>query len=116
MLVLRGLIPHRTTPCGPDTPLNKVLGGTPRIKILWGIKPQGATFIYKYFREFETELKNILGGEFGDYMGSIRGEKGRKSRSTVPLKYLLGDYKGLCVLSVETTTINEAYTYFRPSL
>jgi hypothetical protein len=33
--------------------------------------PQGNNFKYKYFREFETELKNISGYEFGDYMGTI---------------------------------------------
>ncbi len=32
------------------------------------------TFQYEYFREFETEFKNILVCEFGDYLGSIRGK------------------------------------------
>jgi hypothetical protein len=61
---------------GPDTPPNKVL---------WGIKPQGATFKYEYCREFETEFLNISGCEFGYYMGSIRGKTtGQKPRSPVP--------------------------------
>jgi hypothetical protein len=42
---------------------------TPRNKILRGIKPRGTTFKYQYIREFKTGFKNILGCEFGDYMG-----------------------------------------------
>jgi hypothetical protein len=44
------------------------------------------TFEYKYLREFETELKNILKSESGAHMGSIREKtRGKKSRATVPL-------------------------------
>jgi hypothetical protein len=35
----------------------------------------------KYFCEFEKEFKNILGCEFGDYMGSIRGKNQRSKIS-----------------------------------
>ncbi len=31
-------------------------------------------FKYEYLCEFETEFNNILGCEFGDYMGSIHGK------------------------------------------
>jgi hypothetical protein len=37
-------------------------------KVLRGIKPQGTTFKYDYFSEFETEVKNISGCEFRDYI------------------------------------------------
>ncbi len=40
-----------------------------------GYQTPGNKFKYEYFREFETELKNILGCDFGDYMGSICGKK-----------------------------------------
>jgi hypothetical protein len=42
-----------------------------------GIKPRGTTLEYEYFCKFETELKNVLGCEFGDYMGLIRGRNWR---------------------------------------
>jgi hypothetical protein len=32
-------------------------------------------YLTVYFCEFEKELKNILGCEFGDYIGSIRRKK-----------------------------------------
>ncbi len=66
--VLQGLIPRRTMSCESDTPLNKVL----RV-----IRPRGTTFKNEYFSEFEKEFPNILGCEFGDYMGSIRGKTQR---------------------------------------
>jgi hypothetical protein len=50
---------------------------TPRNKVLRGIKLCVTTFKNKYFCEFEKEFKNILGCEFGDYMGSIHGKKQR---------------------------------------
>ncbi len=76
---------------GSDTPSNKVLRGMvsdPAEQSSAGYHTLRNNFKYKYFREFETEFKNILGYEFKDYMGSIRGQtKGRKSHATVPLKY-----------------------------
>jgi hypothetical protein len=57
---------------GSDTPLNKVLRG---------IRPRGTTFKNEYFCEFEKESENILGCEFGDYMGSIRGKNQRSKIS-----------------------------------
>jgi nicotinamide riboside kinase len=76
-VVLQGLIPKSA---GYQTLWNKVLRG---------IKPQGTTFKYKYFREFKTEFKNILGFEFRDYMGSICGKNQRSKISCYcPFKFL----------------------------
>jgi hypothetical protein len=50
---------------------------TPRNKVLRGIKPCGTTFKNEYFCEFEKEFKNVLGCEFGDYIGLIRGKNQR---------------------------------------
>jgi hypothetical protein len=41
----------------------------------------GNNFKYKKFREFETEFKNILWCEFGDYMESIHGKNLRSKIS-----------------------------------
>jgi hypothetical protein len=60
--------PAEQCPAGSDTSLNKVLRG---------IRPRGTTFKNEYFCEFEKEFENILGCEFGDYMGSIRGKNQR---------------------------------------
>jgi hypothetical protein len=55
-------------------------------KVLRGIKPCGTRFKNEYFCEFEKEFKNILGCEFGDYMGRFEEKtRGKKSRATVPL-------------------------------
>jgi hypothetical protein len=60
---------------GPDTPKDKVLRGIrPHRTKFCGVSQPGNNFKYEYFWEFETELKNILGCEFGDYMGSICGK------------------------------------------
>jgi hypothetical protein len=63
--VLQGLILRLTKSCGVSDPAEQSSAGyyTP-----------GNNFKYKYFRKFETELKNILGCAFGDYMGSIHGK------------------------------------------
>jgi hypothetical protein len=69
--ILRDLIPPASqSSTGYQTPWNKVLRG---------VKPRTTTFKYKYFCKFETEFQNILGCEFGDYMGLIRG-KNRRSK------------------------------------
>jgi hypothetical protein len=72
---------------GSDTPQNKILGGIrprrtgscgvsdPTEQSSVGYHTPGNNFKYEYFRKFKTEFKNILGREFGDYMGSIRGKK-----------------------------------------
>jgi hypothetical protein len=65
-LILRGL----NLPVRSDTPQNNILRGL----ILRLTKFCGNNLKYEYFREFETEFKNILGCEFGDYMGYIRGK------------------------------------------
>jgi hypothetical protein len=57
--VLRGLIPSLTKSCRVSDPAEQSPVGT---------KPQGTIF------QYETEFKNILGCELGDYMGSIRGK------------------------------------------
>jgi hypothetical protein len=44
---------------------------TPQNIVLRSIKPRGTTSSYEYFQEFETEFKNILGCEFGDFMWKI---------------------------------------------
>jgi hypothetical protein len=76
--VLRGLILRLTKSCGVSGPAEQSSAG---------YHNPGNNFKYKHFREFETEFKNILGYEFGDYMGSIHGKtRGRKSRATVPLR------------------------------
>jgi hypothetical protein len=91
-----------TCSAGSDTPINKVLRGIrPRgTKSCGGIKPRETTLKNKYFREFEKEFKNVLGCEFGDYMGSIREKtRGQKSRATVPLNNLFSAHlssSGLC--------------------
>jgi hypothetical protein len=63
--VLRGLILRLTKSCGVSDHAEQSSAGyhTP-----------GNNFKHEYFREFETEFKNILGYEFGDYMGSIHGK------------------------------------------
>ncbi len=63
--VLRGLIFLLTKSCRVSDPAEQSSAGyhTP-----------GNNFHYEYFRKFETELKNVLGCEFGDYMGSIHGK------------------------------------------
>ncbi len=68
--------PAEQCPFESDTPLNNVLGGyqTPQNKVLQGIKPRRTTFKYEHFHKFETDFKNILGCEFGDYIGLIRGK------------------------------------------
>ncbi len=38
---------------------------------------QQPTFKFEYFCKFETEFKNFLGCEFGDYLGTIRGKNRR---------------------------------------
>ncbi len=87
----RGLIPRRTKSCGGvsdpaelnlagyQTPQNngRVVYILKQTLVLQGIKPQGTTFKYEYFRELETEFKNILRCKFGDYMGSSRGQNQR---------------------------------------
>jgi hypothetical protein len=64
-LVLWGLILRLTKCCGVSDPAEQSSVGyhTP-----------GNNFKYKYFCEFEKELKNILGCKFGDYIGSIHGK------------------------------------------
>jgi hypothetical protein len=59
-----------------DTPLNKVLQG---------IKPRGTTSKYKYFCKFETELKNIPGCEFGDYIYEVDSWKKPEVKNLVLL-------------------------------
>ncbi len=89
--VLRVIRPRRALFFGVSDPTEQVSSikciqlchcsagsNTPQDTKSWGgIKPQGTIFKYEYFREFETEFKNILGCEFGDYMGSIRGKNRR---------------------------------------
>jgi hypothetical protein len=65
-LVLRGLILRLTKSWGVSDPAEQTSAG---------YHTSGNSFKYKYFCEFETEFKNILGSEFGDYMGSIHGKK-----------------------------------------
>jgi hypothetical protein len=100
LICQRGLIPRRTKSCGvsdpaeqwqicvhflsytcsagSDTPQNNVLRGLiPLNKVLRGIRLHGTTFKNEYFCEFEKEFENILGCEFRDYMGSIRGKTQR---------------------------------------
>jgi hypothetical protein len=98
--VLRGIRPRRIKSCGVSDPAEQWLelctfysihlfcgSDTPQKNVLRGINPRGTTLKNKYFCEFEKEFKNILGCEFGDYMGSIhRKNRGKKSRATVPLK------------------------------
>jgi hypothetical protein len=66
--ILRGLILRRKKSCGVSDPAKQSSAGHPT---LWN------NFKYEYFHEFKTEFKNILGCEFGDYMGSIHGKKTR---------------------------------------
>ena len=78
-----------TCSAGSDTPQNNILRGLilRLTKSCWvsdpaeqssvGYHTPGNNFKFKYFREFETEFKSILGCGFGDYMGSIRGKKQR---------------------------------------
>jgi hypothetical protein len=77
--ILRGLILRRKKSCGVSDPAEQSSAG---YHTLW------KNFKYEYFREFETEFKNILGCEFGDQMGSIHGKKtrARNSCATVPLR------------------------------
>jgi hypothetical protein len=79
--VLRGIRPRRTMAelCTFYSKQSSAGYQTPRNKILRGMKPRRTTFKYEYFCKFETEFKNILGCEFGDYMGPIRG-KNRRSK------------------------------------
>jgi hypothetical protein len=41
------------------------------LKIPRGIRPQGTTFEFEYFREFESEFENTLGYLSAIHMGSI---------------------------------------------
>jgi hypothetical protein len=87
--------------CESDTPPKKVLLGIrPRgTKVCRGFKPRGLTFKYKYFREFETEFKNILGCEFGAIWGQfVEKTRSRKSHATVPLTWNK-ETIGSCLLS-----------------
>ncbi len=63
---------------GADTPPNKILRGIrPRGTKFCGVSQYhtlGINFKYEYYREFKNEFKNILGCEFGDFMGSIHGK------------------------------------------
>jgi hypothetical protein len=80
--VLRGLILRLTKSCRVSDPAEQSSAGyhTP-----------GNNFKYEYFREFETEFKNILGCEFGDYMGSIHGKNWRlKISCYCPFNLTLG--------------------------
>ncbi len=64
---------------GSDTPQNNILWrlilrltkfcrvSDPAVQSSAGFQTPGNNFKYKYFHEFETEFKNILGCEFGDY-------------------------------------------------
>jgi hypothetical protein len=63
--VLPGLIPRLTKSSGVSDPAEQ----SPE-----GYHTRGRTFKYEYFCKFEIEFKNILGCEFGDYMGSIHGK------------------------------------------
>jgi hypothetical protein len=55
-----------------------------------GYHTLGNNFKYKYFREFETEFKNILGVNSGTiWVRFMEKTRGRKSRATVPLNYPL---------------------------
>jgi hypothetical protein len=56
--LLQGLIIHLTKSCGVSDPPEQSSAG---------YHSPGKNFNYEYFREFETEFKNILGCEFGDY-------------------------------------------------
>jgi hypothetical protein len=70
-----------------DTPQNNVPAGHETLlnKILRGIRPRGVKEVLRDVKprnnrnEFETELKNILGCEFRDCMGSIRGKNQRSN-------------------------------------
>jgi hypothetical protein len=64
--VLQGLILRLTKCCGVSDPAEQSSAG--------GHHTPGNNFKYEYFREFEKELKNILGCKFGDYIGSIYGK------------------------------------------
>ncbi len=69
-------------PAGSDTPQNNE-----------GIRPRGTTFKNEYFCKFEKEFENILGFEFGDYMGSIRGKTQRSKISCYcPFKCCFSNY------------------------
>ncbi len=51
--------------------------------------PRRTTFEFEYLREFEMEIKNILGHELGAHMRLIHEKtRGQKSRATVPLRTL----------------------------
>jgi hypothetical protein len=65
MLVLRGLILRLTKSCVLSDPAEQSSAG---------YRNPGNNFKYKYFHEFETEFKNSLGYEFGDYIGLIHGK------------------------------------------
>jgi hypothetical protein len=72
---------------GSNTPQNNVLRGLilrltksygaldPTEQSSVGDYSPGNNLKDEYFREFKTEFNNILGCEFGDYMGSIHGIK-----------------------------------------
>jgi hypothetical protein len=75
---------QNNVPAGHETPLNKVLRGRdPAEQSPAGYQTRGTTFKYKYFWEFNTEFKNILGCEFRDCMGSIC----RKNQRSKILRY-----------------------------
>ncbi len=69
--------PAEQCPAGPDTPLNKVLQGIrPRGTKSCGVSnPMEQHLKTNISANSKKELKNILGCEFGDYMGSIRRKK-----------------------------------------
>ncbi len=58
--LLQGLIIHLTKSCGVSDPPEQSSAG---------YHSPGKNFNYEYFREFETELKNILGCEFATVYG-----------------------------------------------
>jgi hypothetical protein len=107
--ILQGIRPRRTRSCRVSDPGTKSCGdsdhteqwqrcvhfiadvfsrgsNTPQNRVLLGLIPcltkscWVSTFTYEYFSEFETEVKNILGCEFGVHkhiLGLIRGENQR---------------------------------------
>jgi hypothetical protein len=79
-LSLRGIRPRRTmAELYTFYSIHVLRGLIPTLQnnVLRGIKPRGTTFKNEYFCEFEKEFKNILGCEFGDFMGRIRGKNQR---------------------------------------
>jgi hypothetical protein len=57
--------------------------------VLRGLIPRGTTFEFEYFREIETEFKNILGYQSGVHMGLIHEKNQRPKISCFsPFKQL----------------------------